>query len=95
MIPPHLVQHDVVVYVRGRDGHAQRAVEILRATGVRFVAVDVDADEALSASVVAYSGWPDFPQIFVESEFLGGVDYLEEMHDRGALQVRLRDLPRC
>lgn len=97
---PSLLQDEVVLFLRGdashpRDGFSFRAVEMLRQVGVRFATVDVDVDEAVARAVTEYSGWPDFPQLFVHREFIGGIEYLEQMHESGALALRLRDLPRA
>ncbi|MBM3460515.1 MAG: monothiol glutaredoxin, Grx4 family [Armatimonadetes bacterium] len=93
MIPCQLRENDVVLYVTGTLECA-RAAALLRETGVRFVTVGVETEPALAQSVAEYSGWPTFPQLFVQAQFIGGLQYVEEMARTGALQHLLRDLPR-
>ena len=33
-----------------------------------------------------YSDWPTIPQLYVNGEFIGGADILQEMYDAGELQ---------
>ena len=32
-----------------------------------------------------YKGWPTFPQVYFDGEFIGGCDVLIEMHQSGEL----------
>ena len=32
-----------------------------------------------------FSEWPTYPQLYVEGEFVGGIDILKEMHESGEL----------
>ena len=36
-----------------------------------------------------FSNWPTYPQLYVNGEFLGGVDIMQEMHDEGSLKEEL------
>jgi len=38
-----------------------------------------------------YSDWPTIPQLYVESEFVGGCDILMSMHQNGELSKMLEE----
>jgi len=37
----------------------------------------------------SHSGWETIPQTFVDGEFVGGSDILEELEERGELEAEL------
>ena len=39
----------------------------------------------LSPEIKTYKGWPTFPQVYFDGEFIGGCDVLIEMHQSGEL----------
>ena len=43
-------------------------------------------NEIIREEIKTFSDWPTFPQLFVESELVGGVDILIEMHKDGSLK---------
>ena len=44
------------------------------------------SDEAVRAGIKEYSEWPTIPQLYVDSEFIGGSDIMLEMYPAGELQ---------
>ena len=40
-------------------------------------------------AIKEYTQWPTIPQIFVNGEFVGGSDILEQMHGNGELKQML------
>lgn len=89
----------VVIYMKGtpqfpRCGFSQRAVQALKATGLKdFKAVDVlmEPDE-MNKAVCDYANWPTWPQIYIKGEFIGGCDIVTEMYQAGELQQKLEGL---
>jgi len=47
--------------------------------------VDVLEDPELRKTVKEYADWPTFPQVFINGEFIGGADILQELHEKGEL----------
>lgn len=75
----------VVVFMKGvpeapRCGFSNAVVQILRMHGVSFAAYDVLANEQLRQGVKDYSEWPTIPQVYIDSQFVGGCDILLQMH---------------
>jgi glutaredoxin-related protein len=84
--------HRVVVFAhRGVDGGAcvitARLAHLLVANAVDFSTVSVDDDELRSA-VVAYSGWPSFPLVYLDGELVGGLNAVEELAAAGGLPCK-------
>lgn len=44
----------------------------------------------LRDAIKEYSQWPTIPQVYVEGEFIGGADIIEEMHSAGELADLLK-----
>ena len=69
--------NNVVLFMKGNPdfpqcGFSGRAVQVLRACGSEFEAVDVLADEEVRQGIKQYSNWPTIPQLYINGEFVGG-----------------------
>ena len=53
--------------------------------GVSFESFDILSDEDIRQGVKAYSQWPTYPQLFVESKLVGGNDVVSQLHEEGEL----------
>ncbi len=81
---------NVLVFMKGNPqfpqcGFSAQTVGILQSYGVSFDTVDVLADPQVRAGVKQYSNWPTIPQIYIKGKFIGGVDILNELHEKGEL----------
>jgi monothiol glutaredoxin len=86
----------VVLFMKGTPsfiacGNSGRALEALRAAGAPVTTVDVLPDPQIRQELTAISGWPTIPQVFIRGELVGGADIVEELHDSGELEERLRE----
>jgi monothiol glutaredoxin len=86
----------VVLFMKGTPdfvacGNSARALEALRAAGAPVTAVDILPDPQIRAELSTVSGWPTIPQVFVRGELVGGADIVEELHETGELEQRLRE----
>ena len=87
--------HPVVLYMKGTPqfpqcGFSDAAVRMLRSCGVdRFFSVNVLADDEIRQGIKVYSNWPTIPQLYVNGEFIGGCDIMQEMHASGELKELL------
>ena len=84
----------LVIFMKGTKsfpqcGFSQRAIAILKSTGVPIKDVNVLSDPAIRQGIKDFSSWPTIPQLYVEGEFLGGCDIVSEMYQSGELQDRL------
>ena len=89
-----VASNDVVLFMKGTPdfpqcGFSGRAVQILRACGTKFSAVDVLADDQIRQGIKQYSNWPTIPQLYIKGEFIGGSDILLEMFEKSELQQKL------
>jgi len=87
--------NDVVLFMKGNQlmpqcGYSAKALELIGSHVESFETVDVlpalaEYREALSE----HSGWETIPQTYVDGEFIGGSDILEELDERGELEGEL------
>jgi monothiol glutaredoxin len=86
-----IAEHDVVVFIKGTPGRpqcgfSQRAVGLIARHEEDFAAVNVlDALPAYRAALESRSGWETIPQTYVDGEFVGGSDILQELEERDEL----------
>lgn len=89
----------IVLFMKGTPikpacGFSLRAVSILRACGIkegRFLAINVLDDDELRSGIKAFSHWPTIPQLYIDSQFIGGVDIMSELFDSGELRNILQE----
>jgi monothiol glutaredoxin len=86
-----LVESDrVVLFMKGRRdapqcGFSASVVRILDQVLPEYTTVDVLAEPGIREGVKLYSSWPTIPQLYVDGEFLGGCDIVQEMAAEGSL----------
>lgn len=82
----------IAIYMKGnrqfpRCGFSAQSVEILNRLGHPFADVDVMEEEGVWDGIQEYSGWPTFPQIFIDGKLVGGCDIVTELFESGELQT--------
>ena len=90
-------ENELVLFMKGNKlmpqcGYSQKALDVLSQyyDSDEIVAEDVlSALDAYRTALEARSGWETIPQTFVDGEFIGGSDILEELHQRGDLADEL------
>ncbi|WP_298013053.1 Grx4 family monothiol glutaredoxin [uncultured Castellaniella sp.] len=92
-----VTSHPVVLFMKGtaqfpQCGFSGRAIQILKEVGVtKLVTVNVLEDAEVRQGVKDYANWPTIPQLYVQGEFVGGTDIMNEMHASGELATLLKD----
>uniref|UniRef100_A0A0G4HW89 Thioredoxin domain-containing protein n=1 Tax=Chromera velia CCMP2878 TaxID=1169474 RepID=A0A0G4HW89_9ALVE len=81
----------VMVFMKGSKQQpfckfSRALMGILNEYKVDFDTFDVLMDESVRAGMKTFSNWPTFPQLYVNGEFVGGVDIVTEMHQDGSLK---------
>jgi monothiol glutaredoxin len=81
----------ITLYMKGTPdfpqcGFSGRAVNLLRACGAKFAAVDVLADAEIREGIKQYANWPTIPQLYIKGQLIGGSDIMLELHQKGELQ---------
>jgi len=88
----------IVLFMKGtaqfpQCGFSGRAVQLLKTCGInKFATVDVLADPEIRQGIKDYSNWPTIPQLYVDGEFVGGTDIMNEMFESGELQSLLKEM---
>lgn len=94
-IDKEIHSHPVVIFVKGTPeapqcGFSASTLELFKKLRVPFHTVDVIANREIRAALPQVSGWPTFPQVFIDGELVGGCDLVHEMYESGELQKRLK-----
>ena len=81
----------IVVYAKGTKdqpqcGFSATAIQVFKVLGKPFEVINVLADPELFDRLDEFSGWPTFPQVFVNGKLVGGCDITVEMYESGELQ---------
>ena len=90
-----LEENELVLFMKGNElmpqcGYSQKALDILKRYRDDVVTEDVlPALDAYRAALEDHSGWETIPQTFVDGEFVGGSDVLEQLHEQGDLAEKL------
>jgi monothiol glutaredoxin len=85
-----LAAHRVVLFMKGtreapQCGFSAATTDRLNALLEEYATVNVLADEEIRQGIKEYGNWPTIPQLYVESELVGGADIVQSMFDSGEL----------
>lgn len=70
-------------------GFSRTTIELLNKYEADFGSFDIFSDEEVRQGLKTYSDWPTYPQLYVDGEFVGGLDILKEMDASGELEPML------
>jgi len=84
----------VVLYMKGtadfpQCGFSKRVVAALRPCNAAFAYVNVLDDIEAREAVKLLSGWPTFPQLYVDGELVGDADIAVQLYESGELRQLL------
>ncbi len=85
----------VVLFMKGTPqapqcGFSASVVEILNRFLPSYTTFDALGDSEIREGVKTYSSWPTIPQLYVDGEFIGGCDIVQEMSASGELGKMLK-----
>ncbi|MBF0350315.1 MAG: Grx4 family monothiol glutaredoxin [SAR324 cluster bacterium] len=66
-------------------GFSARVCKVLDSWNVPYKAFNVFSDENIRQGIKDYANWPTIPQLYINQEFVGGCDIVEEMSESGEL----------
>ena len=89
-----IAENRVMLFMKGtpdepRCGFSARTAAALNALGARYAAMDILPDPRIKQELVAVSGWPTSPQLFIDGKLVGGCDIVMEMYESGELAEAL------
>lgn len=93
-IEEQLNSHNVLLYMKGTPyfpqcGFSSKVVQILQTCEAEFAYINIFDDDEVREGLKLYSNWPTYPQLYVNSELVGGADILIEMFENGELKTLL------
>ena len=71
---------------QSRCGFSAIAVKALIACGENFSYVDILANSDFCGAFPVFGDWPSFPQVWADSELIGGTDIASELNRNGELK---------
>ena len=86
----------IVLYMKGTPqfpqcGFSATAAQTLSSTGIEFAYVNISEDQDVMQNLPAFQDWPTFPQIYMNSELVGGGDIIVEMAQMGTLKAAMEE----
>ncbi|VAX76852.1 Glutaredoxin 4 [Serratia symbiotica] len=95
-IQKQIANNPILLYMKGspkfpRCGFSAQAVQAISACAERFAYVDILQHPDIRAHLPQYAHWPTFPQLWVDTELIGGCDIITEMYQHGELQQIIKE----
>ena len=90
-----LEDNEVVLFMKGTElmpqcGYSRKALGLIDHHRDEYETVDVlESLDEYRTALNEHSGWETIPQTFVDGEFVGGSDILEELEERNELAETL------
>lgn len=84
----------IVLFMKGNKsfpqcGFSAHVLGILKQKGVPFETFNILADPEVRQGLKEYSGWPTYPQLYVDGKLVGGADIVSELESSGQLSELL------
>ena len=95
LVDDAIADNEVVLFMKGTPlmpqcGYSRKALALLQQYRDDVATVDVlQALDAYRGALEPHSGRETIPQVFVDGEFVGGSDILEQLDERGELESTL------
>jgi monothiol glutaredoxin len=84
-------ENRIVLFMKGTPeipmcGFSAAVVNILNILGVEFLGINILDNDEMRQGIKEYSDWPTIPQLYINQEFVGGCDIVQDMYKNGELQ---------
>lgn len=95
-IKQQIAENKILLYMKGSPdmpqcGFSAKAVQCLMACGEEFAFIDILANPDIRQTLPSYANWPTFPQLYINSELVGGSDIIAELYESGELQKMIKE----
>ena len=83
--------NDVILFMKGTPmfpqcGFSAQVVEAMTAVGKPFAYVNILEEPEIRQTLKEYANWPNYPQLWVQGELVGGCDIIMDMYRSGQLK---------
>lgn len=90
-IKNYIDTNSIVLFMKGTKempmcGFSRQVVHILNLLGADYFVVNVLENDDMREGIKLFSKWPTIPQLYVNGEFIGGCDIVNELYSSGELQ---------
>jgi monothiol glutaredoxin len=91
-----IADNEVVLFMKGTElmpqcGYSRKALGLIQQYREEYETVDVlESVDDFRTALAAHSNRETIPQTYVDGEFVGGSDILEQLDERGDLEAKLR-----
>ncbi|QOI11080.1 Grx4 family monothiol glutaredoxin [Blochmannia endosymbiont of Colobopsis nipponica] len=90
-IQQQIQNNKILLYMKGTPsspscGFSSKAAQVLSICSKNVTYIDVLVDPNLRSELPKFSGWPTFPQLWIDGNLIGGCDLILEMYRKGKLQ---------
>ncbi len=86
--------HPIFVFMKGTPDQpmcrfSALVADIFKGLKVPFQGFNVLEDYQMREAIKDFTDWPTLPQVFIQGNFIGGADILEELYQSGELKKML------
>jgi len=86
--------HKCMLFMKGspkepKCGFSKQTIAIFEDQKAQYGTFDIFTDDEVRQGLKTYSNWPTYPQLYIDGEFVGGLDIIKEMLESGDLQTML------
>jgi len=84
-------QAPLMLFIKGtpetpRCGFTKELISLLAQANITdYKTFDILQDENVRQKLKEYSSWQTYPQVYVNGQFIGGLDILKQMNEEGTL----------
>nr|YP_009396959.1 hypothetical protein [Spyridia filamentosa]ARW66145.1 hypothetical protein [Spyridia filamentosa] len=87
-------ENKILIFIKGskerpKCGFSAAAINILNKFNVEYKVINVLNNKNIYQDIKIYSQWPTIPQIYINHEFIGGVDLLKKLYINNQLHEML------
>lgn len=84
----------VMVFIKGtaeepKCGFSKTLIGILNSYNAQYKTYNILSNEDIRQGLKKFSDWPTYPQVYINGEFIGGLDIVKELNDNGELESML------
>lgn len=89
----------VVVFIKGTRsspecGFTSRILGLLDSYRLKYTTFDILRDDGVREKAKQFANWKTYPMLFVDGEFVGGIDIVSELIEEGEFEALIKDVER-